>query len=261
MSKIKRVWYYEFMNNSFEKPFVGDGQSEEKIEEGRKLYEKNVKEEKKYANEIGDTFVYEGVHEGIQKAKTALTEKEIIEDDAHRLDQLKNKEKTGSLTDTEKKELKFRENSDLFMSEYEARDNSFSAVSSASREGFLKEAFYPYYIIDGITDGKKVKLSKTVYPDFSQKQLTEESAKNDPFYMAKWKGPVKYEYKGLVDGLEISGEEAEELFEKYSPFAKRRTEEIKELKADKEINEYGHEIKGSEADRLRRVENKDELQF
>ena len=163
------------MGNPFEDPF-SENASEEREETNRKLYEDNVKKEKKYTNEIGDTFVYEGTREGIQKVKTALSEKEIMEDDAERINELRDKEKTDTLTNTEKEELHFRETSDLFMSEVEERGGSLSFIGS-NREGpFNKESFYPLHIIEGTVDGKKISLSRTTYPDFSEEQLIKESS-------------------------------------------------------------------------------------
>ncbi len=247
----------------------------EGLEKSRELYEETARQEKAYANDLANTFIYKGIREGIEKFRTALTPEEIIENDARRINELKDRAKSGTLTSEEKEELELRQSSDLFMRTFVTRHTGYSIVDkeiitdelwarlyakrSKEDENFpsidnIKEYFYPANEISGTVKGKKVALQRTTYPVFSLDALTEESRDIDSFYMSEWQGPVRYEYGGNVDDGDISEAGARKLFERYAVFASKRTEELKKLKAEKEIAKYGHVIEGGESESLWRVE-------
>jgi hypothetical protein len=208
----------------------------------RKDYEKTVEKEKKYANAVGDTFAFESIKEGIQKARTKINTEEIMRADAEKINEIKDKIKESLITGDEKEELEQRESGELFLEPYQDKTADIAIVVPDERFG-VKEAYYPAYKIEGVKDGKKILLLKRINPVFTDEQLAKESSTREPFYMKDWKGPTESSYAGQFDDQEISAEEAEKLFEKYLPFAKMRSEEVKGLKSEKETDKYGHEIK------------------
>lgn len=213
-------------------------------EKARALHEKTLGDEKKYSNP--GTFPFQWI-DAARKTKTGLSQEEIALDDARKINELKNK--LGMLTDKEKQILEQRESSDLFMDVFEERDTQARQFERTSPfempEGRIyKEAFYPVYQIKGVLNGKEILLKKFVYPADTE-ELRQELFKQDPFYMRDWKGPTVGFYEGWVDDQSLPADEAEKLFKEYQEVAKNRSEEIRNLKAEKETEKYGHPIKGA----------------
>ncbi len=215
----------------------------ESFEKPRNLYNEAVEKEKKKANAVGTTFGFGSIKETIQTATTKISDAEIMRDDAKRIDDLKAKEAKGTLTSEEKAELHNRETEEIYYQLGQERWNDMAYAVPNERFG-IKESYFPRHWIIGVSDGKKITLTETIYPDYTNNQeaFLEESASNRNFYMKDWKGPTKIVYEGWIDGKAISAEEAEKLFKEKIAFAKMRAAEVGGLKAAREIEKYGHPI-------------------
>ena len=223
-------------------------------EESREKYRRVVSWEKMKTNDIPLTLL-DDVVEGYKKMRTALSTEDVIEDQAHRIDDLKKKESSSLLTSEEKQEMELREKTEVFMLK-EMRDSSELLNSGSSFADFPPiglNGTYPSHKIEGLVDGKNVEVFKVAFPDIPEEKKNEVLQKwfGKGFTLAGWEGPVKYGYGGKVgDSLFpneiLPEEEAQKLFEKLASFAEKRTEEIKSLKKEKEIKKYGHEISGGD---------------
>ncbi len=219
------------------------------VVEAQKNYEKTADQEKTFANHVGWTFWYDGPIAGTKNLKNRLTSEEIIEADARRMDELKSK---SELNVDEQAELEMRERGDLFYkTRYKKRAlpnwGGFMANGmKKDEEGYVltdenddieevtgsvfKEVYEKIETVEGVVDGKKVTLEKSKY-DLSEKDLAElDGTEEGRDKIAEFQ---QYQYFGEIGGEEISSEEAERLFNLYTPFAQKRSDEIESLRAEK----------------------------
>jgi hypothetical protein len=160
-----------------------------------------------------------------------LKPEDIIQVDAERINELKNKE---NLNGEEKTELDLRQRGDLF---YDRRRKRYSAVNfwgmmSLHEEGSIyKEVGYISESVIGFLDGEEVELERIQY-DIEPASLEELKA-HDPEQAKLFERVI---YRGKIGQNDLEGENAQTLLGQYAPFAKKRTEEIKNLINLKKLN-------------------------
>lgn len=200
------------------------------LNDSRELYDENVKEEKIYANNMADVVLYGDVMDVIGNLRTTLKIEDIVKADADRINELKDKQKAGELSDKEKEELELRERGDLFLTKENAKkDIPYpGGAGDVARHPTTYALRWQEDIINGVLDGQSVFLKYASRPS--------QGTKDFGFEEKAW-------YEGQVGEKELEENEAKDLFHKYVEFARMRTREIMALKEDKERAKLGRTIK------------------